>query len=685
VANSLSGDLNMKVNKLILFSVVLLTTAVHADTLKTVQITASGRGETLGAANRNSYDKARFKAMAFEPVAVYSWFKTSNTATKSKVVQIPSQILAVKIIDSDVSVISKEKEPRKIQYVNGEPKGLGEDEYGISLTSSYKVENTFEFKIKHSQEVDRAKHLGEMQVLRDIISRNNIKSENTFVDEGYGAIQPELLILQKALLKDHRESIELDSLDSFEEISSEVAYFKHNMLAAIAKTYPDPKITYINKKDVVEEGSFILNIDLGPGCIMGDSMNPVGSLCDLWSQLPEQFQKTVEVNGLTNGNNVEPSRKHAWQRAKSFIESPLFYAGSIIDEDPFPFILFSRREQLTHEEFYIFPSTFKGPETNGGLQQIALPTSRSKHIAPMGHEMILDHLGVIKNGPDSRLLTGVTDAYSNVVLADFFASAIVGRPPVTLTLFNLKNNTYIDVPLTSDTFLLTSKLDITVTDNYDDIEYTIDDFELLVWWGDHPANDKWSKSRSTLTYPTLTRYSDSKAQLDILKYYRKNFDGLASMPPFIYSKVLPTSHGAFSSLMYRCLDLKYFMCKFNLPGLNKTAVIVGDDDTFRFADKTLNKLIKLDHRLSESSKDCWIFDPETLAMITCTERSERPSEWWLEIGSHPLALRKYSKRINLWNDLTVNTMPAMVLRRDNSRSVISGKMTVVPTIPATVW
>jgi hypothetical protein len=666
--------MNLSIINKALFILFLSCNFAQALELKEVEITSTGIGETLDLANINSYDKARFKVMAFEPVAVYSWLQSNNETAQSKVIQVPAQIVKVNILNTAVTIIGNTAHSRNIVYINEAAVDLNTDKNGLSNSKSYKVKTKYKFTLMNAQDIDRAKNLGEMQALRDIINRKSVKDRLTFNDEGYGSVQKELIDIQSGLLQAYQESLNINNLLSFEDINKEILYFKKNLLQAISNTYPDPVLSSVKNTSK----TVTLNIDLGKGCVMGGDHNPVGSLCDLWAQLPEQFKDTVKASGLANGNNINISPKSSWDRTKLFIENPLFYANTILDDFPFPVLMFTDKEGLNHSRFHVYPEALTSTEINGGLLQIALPTSRSKDIAPIAHEMLLANLGVVKTGPDKRLLVGVTDAYSNVVLPDFFANAIIGRKPVKLSIFDTKTHTHTEIPLMNNQFLLTSKL-VVLMDNKSNIEYKKNDFELVVWWGESPSNSSWKLNSASINYPTLPAYSDSKQQLDVLNYYRDNWELISQIEPFKHSKVLPTSLGAFASLMYHCVEIKHDLCGYNIPELNKSVVIIGDD--FQFNNVALEGVLK-----PQTDKSCWVYDRSSSEMITCASMSKKSDyDWWYEIGLSPVGIGKSNKTVDLWTDLQQNTYSATVLKSEESNDIIKGKATIMSTIPATVW
>lgn len=671
----------MKKLTLSVLLILLMIGSVNAQNqeIKVVEFEAIGRGDTLHKANINAYDKARYSVMAFEPTAVYTWLKSTNGSAQSKVVQVPAQIIGVDIVSTQVSVINQKENNTKIKFAGGIATEVGLDEFGNSKEGEYLVKTKFRFKLRGAQDVDRAKHLGEMQALRDIVSGKSIQAKNTFEEEGYGSVSKKLISMQAALLDKDSDKKSLIKLESFESISKGVKYFKDNLMAAIARSYPEPEMFEISRtEDRKGNQLLVLDIKLGEGCKLGDSSNPVGSLCDLWMQLPDQVLSAISRMGLANGNNIEKTPRDSLLRMRHFIENPLFYSHSDLLDSNARLLYFQKDNFINPFMFTDLEYSMPEEERHGGITQIAMPTSRSKNIAPLGHETMLNKLGIITASPDKRLVPGVTDAYSNAVLPDFFATAIIGKSPVTLTILNKKKKEYIDIPLTSDKFILTSRIDVALED--EELDYKKEDFGLVVWWGKHPVDNEWKKNNEQLSFPTLTRYVDAKMQMDILHFYRKNKASLEGNPAYKFVKQYPTSPGAFASLYFSCVLNKEDYCKYRVQSLYKTKVFVGKQDY------SSHKLLSINKNPMDNKDNCWMYDRSETKMNKCEVTAKNAREnWWLEIGANPLTLRKHVDKSDLWADLNKRTVDAPVLEHEYSNKVIQGSVTMPVTNPKTVW
>jgi hypothetical protein len=671
-------------NKLIVISLMALIACSNA-LAKTVSVTSVGKGDTIEAANINAYDKARFKAMAFEPSVVYTWMKGNNDRAKTKVVQIPAQITRVSVTSTEAEVLlpNEVNEP-VVAIIGGVATDTSLDQYGNPDGTEYRVKTTFEFELKKAVEIDRAKNIGELQALRDIVSGKAMNDNATFIGEGYGQISDQLVALQDNMLRKNADSIK--SIVDFEDIHRDVLYFKDNLLAAIAKTYPEPSVENISGQVKGNRYEALISIDLGRGCVIGGDDNPVGSLCDLWAQLPNQVADAIKTNGLLNGVNVGNTALASQARVELFVQNPLFFVDSPIDKPPYIGLMFRDPSYTSPQSYYPFSSHLSKEAMNGGLQQIALPTSRAKDVAPIGHEKILERYGVNIPAPNENVVPGVTDGYSNVVLPDFFATAIVGKSPVTLTVFNLKSREYINIPLTSDRFLLTSNLDLQWSMPWEGSEYKANDLELVVWWGNQPVQVGWKNVGGEMTFPSLTHYSDSKTQMKLLALYRENINVFSSQSAYKNQRQLPTSPGAFAALANACLnngmDMMVIPCAYRVPSVMKTVVAVGVD--------TPEKLSGLGDVVALSSnpmiqKECWMYAPSKHEMVTCKEAAELSrGSWWMELGEYPMTDRVHRKTGGLWGDLKERTFPALVGDK-LGRGVVKGEATKTPTDPSLVW
>jgi hypothetical protein len=671
-------------NKMIAIS-LLLVMACGSTFAKTVSITSVGQGSSIEQANINAYDKARFKVMAFEPSVVYTWLKGNNDHARTKVVQVPAQITNVVIKDTEAEVFLPKDIPGPVtKIIGGMAIDASLDEHENPKGSIYRVKTTFEFELKKAEEVDRARNIGELQALRDIVSGKALKDNASFVGEGYGQVSAQLLKLQSGMLGLKKENAR--SIVSFDDIHRDVLYFKDNLLAAIAKTYQEPAVESIYGEVSGDRYIASINIDLGKGCKIGSDDNAVGSLCDLWSQLPKQVTKAIKDNGLLNGVNIERTKKASQARIDMFIQNPLFFAHSPIDKPPYLGLMFRKPEDTDSYSYYPFSPYLSEEEINGGWQQITLPTSRAKNVAPIGHETILQRYGTRIPSPNKHLVVGVTDAYSNAILPDFFATGIVGKSPVTLTVFNLKEREFVDIPLTSDRFLLTAKLQLNWAMPWRGVEYKPNDLELVVWWGKHPAQPGWNSVGEDMAFPSLTHYADAKTQMEILDYYRKNDEIFKIQAVYKYQKQLPTSPGAFAALAYACLNndsaAMEIPCAYRVPSMMKTVVTVGIKN--RVVLHGLGKIVSQNSN-PMTKKECWMYAPSIHKMMPCTDAVHLARKsWWMEIGEYPLTDSKHRFSGGLWDDLELRTEPALVPDRFG-RGVVEGVATKTPTDTPSVW
>lgn len=664
---------------------LLLFMSCSSTFAKTISITSVGEGSSIEMANIHAYDKARFRAMAFEPSVVYTWMKGNNDLTRTKVVQVPAQITRVAVKDTKVEVLLPKHIPEPVmEIVNGVATDANLDENGNLRGSIYRVQTTFEFELKKAEEIDRAKNIGELQALRDIVNGKALKDNASFVGEGYGQVSAQLIKRQSEMLGKNEANSR--SIVAFEDINRDVLYFKDNLLAAIAKTYPEPTIESMHGEVNGDRYIASINIDLGSGCKIGGDDNPVGSLCDLWAQLPKPVIEAIKDYGLLNGVNIGKTKWASQERVEMFVQNPLFFANSPIDQPPYLGLMFRQPENTDPYSFYPFSPYLTEEEMNGGLQQVALPTSRSKDVAPIGHETILHRYGTNIPSPNKHLIVGVTDAYSNAVLADFFATGIIGKSPVTLTVFNLKEREFVDIPLTSDRFLLTAKLQLNWAMSWNGIEYDPNDLELVVWWDKHPAQEGWRNASKGMSFPSLTHYADAKTQMKILDYYRQNDEIFKSQAVYKYQKQLPTSPGAFASLAYSCLNnnsaVMEIPCTYRTPSMMKTVVSV--DIKNREVLPGLQDIVSQDSN-PMAKKECWMYAPSKHEMMPCLDAIKLARDnWWMEIGAYPLTDRKHRSSGGLWEDLNIRTEPALVPDRFR-KGFVKGESTKTATDPDSIW
>ena len=671
-------------NIVITFSLLLVVICSSAFA-KTVSITSVGQGSSIEQANINAYDKARFRAMAFEPSVVYTWLKGNNDHARTKVVQVPAQITRVAIKDTEAEVFLPKDIPEPVtEIINGMAIDTNLDEHGNIRGSIYRVKTTFEFELKKAEDIDRARNIGELQALRDIVRGKALKDNASFVGEGYGQVSAQLIKLQSEMLGQEKENAR--SIVAFDDIHREVLYFKDNLLASIAKTYQEPIVESLYGEVSGDRYIASINIDLGSGCKIGGDDNPVGSLCDLWTQLPKQVTEAIKNNGLLNGVNIGKTTRASQARVEMFVQNPLFFANSPIDQPPYLGLMFRKPEDTDPYSYYPFSPYLTEEEMNGGLQQIALPTSRSKNVAPIGHETILQRYGTNIPSPNKHLVVGVTDAYSNAILPDFFATGIIGKSPVTLTVFNLKEREFVDIPLTSDRFLLTAKLQLIWAMPWSGVEYKPNDLELVVWWGKHPAQPGWQNVGKDMAFPSLTHYADAKTQMKILNYYRQNDEIFKSQTVYQYQKQLPTSPGAFAALAYACLNndspAMEIPCTYRVPSMMKTVVTVGIKN--REVLPGLGDIVS-QHSNPMSKKECWMYVPSNHEMMPCADAIQLARDsWWMEIGEYPITDSKHRSSGGLWEDLELRTEPAFVPGRFG-KGVVEGVATKTLTDTPSVW
>lgn len=268
----------------------------------------------------------------------------------------------------------------------------------------------------------------------------------------------------------------------------------------------------------------ILNIEIDTTCKLGEKRTSARlNLCELWETLPVALRNKIEIDGLYAGD----------QEFKGETFRHYLMGGDIFSREVLrmPTARYSRdkllAEKPTHSRAmpYILYAD-DTPPARVGL--------RIKH-EKWTNETAPYHYGI-----------------KSPVAPDLLAAGFVDRPPVLLTVLFAATKEYMDIPLTSNRYLLRNSLiSVVMQDikpNPDRDRLRAQDVRAVVWWsGDkgevkHPAGSDWKPVEGELHYanlPSTASEGSIVSQMQWVRQYNKeienNLEAVSEPLAFMYS------------------------------------------------------------------------------------------------------------------------------------------------------
>lgn len=203
------------------------------------------------------------------------------------------------------------------------------------------------------------------------------------------------------------------------------------------------------------------------------------------------------------------------------------------------------RNRIQVEGLYAGDYRYTDYEVNALIRGRGYPYNPAVLRMPTAGSLYGKAAGRVFNGFENGLvdkgLNGFISAIyqyngSAATLPDMLAAGFVGRPPVTLTVMFPGTREYIDIPLTSDRYLLRPSL-ISLylqveQENPAKRRQRQQDIRAVVWWPgdqheqDHPAGKGWSPVAGGLHYANLPRNHDDYGQFRHLRWLREHYAAL---------------------------------------------------------------------------------------------------------------------------------------------------------------
>lgn len=594
-------------NNLFVLSVIsimaVFTVKVNATEI-TVLETGYGTGLTIEEANKKALDDARMKVILTQPKATYTDTTIINERAKYKVITIPAQIVSIEAMSAELNVHLPTDTPKKDVFIASSSKvdRLDLNKEGHPKGTTYQSKVEFKFRVLPSSDVDRAKFLKEYMEMKDFIKNGEFKStpEANNLTTNHKHIFKDIRAIQIVSVKGEAWGID-DYLLSSQDIDRAVNFYKNNYLDALVNTYQDFEVSVFNsgiehssgygpKKNLKYQ---VVTVTMNGGCdpisIKNMGNDAAGNLCDLYKTLPESVKETIKRKGMNNGSD----------------------------------------ERFSNEEYLFDPLH--------GVK--IMPTTSDKRKAPINYGSLISRN--VSNSFFSK--QEAVDTYSQEafrVVTMFIASAIFNEPPVILTILIGQEGKHIDIPITSNTYLLGNKISVAIASNQiQGGEITADDISPILWNGkyQHPVSGHW-KQMKDVAVVSLPEEMNLDTQVEFLTEVRQSL---------INKKEISTGtmygheqeYSLTSPINYAACNLNNILFKKLNCAHNDVFLTVGEFPSIGLLEKNYLKLgnIKMGFELKSNKtttkEQCWAYSFKTHNLEECSFIKKQ--HWSLTMGSTP--------------------------------------------------
>ena len=460
-------------------------------------VSGVGHGQSFEQASRAAYNHAKSLAILQQPSTVYVHSVMSNVGASSDVIQIPAQIVAAEVLSVETKVTPPSDSSEEYVIKDGVKHRVDTDDFGNAIGTLYQVEATFRFTILPSSSVDRAKFLHEHQTLKNILSGNQILQQPVLLDSEYGEVAD--LLIEKAKLVG--KAATAAPIADLGHMKNAVAHYQDNYLAALTNTY-SPSVMAVDKLALPKA------IDLKSGFYSGD-----------WAGVPMTNYWQIELSLFSDCMNT-------YKDALS--PKPLVYSrpGNLCD-------LFRtlpvevRRSILRHgsqASNHELESSWINPLQPTGL---VIPTVSANDQIPIGYGLTLSGGNVENIGAEYAAMDHYVE-FDSSVLPGLLLPAIVGKPQVFATVMFTDSAQYIDVPITSNQYIASSKLYLLVDEtqiNSKSLDVEKSSIKVVLWWSgnmQHPAPSGWQNIDGDLHYPATAARPSNNTILNFAKNLRSH-------------------------------------------------------------------------------------------------------------------------------------------------------------------
>lgn len=586
--------------KLVFISFLLTVVGVEVNAGDFVIESGYGSALTLKEANKQAFDRAKIKVVLGQPKLVYSDTTITNDKSKYRVITIPAHVEKAKTLEASVEVVVPTYLVEKDIVLNSnlEAERLDVNELGHPVGTIYNVTAKFEFYITPAKDIDRAKFLQEYMALKEA-SKNGMYATHAVMDEiGLNANVFNEMLVKQGEIGDKNTIGSI--VEAKESVDAAVEFYQKHYLDALVNTYQDFEIyidsQYTTKTKGGRKGSSareieyqIINIEIKGGCepdaIKVSENDQVGNLCDLYKTLPKSVRNTISELGLSN----------------------------------------SRNSQSSDDEFLFDP-----------LKRLrVVPTTDEKSDIPLTYAGIVSR-NIENSIYHKQLAIDVYSAKYFSVLPHFITRAVVGEASVVLTLFFSSEDRYVDIPITSDRYILGNQIYLAVPIERLNGKLRTEDVVPVLWnsKNTHPAQEGWKEMGLEVNSLSLPELVTLKTQGDFLSRVREYINQETGLELSYKQKLTLSS------------PIKYLSCKAytsfyrssfrpNCMGLSDRAYFVAgglpSEDTF----KNYHPVIKTPYKMLNLSgmkgkQNCLMFSYELGRISDCNR--VKGEEWLMSLG-----------------------------------------------------